>query len=79
EEVATISGAHEYQFNVYKPHLWSTENPTLYTLYILTDQEVIAQKVGIREVAIQNNQFYINGQPIKLRGTNYHDSHPETG
>ncbi len=36
-------------------------------------------KVGIREVAIQNNQFYINGQSIKLRGTNYHDSHPETG
>ncbi|WP_348771207.1 sugar-binding domain-containing protein, partial [Staphylococcus pseudoxylosus] len=24
EAVATISGAHEYQFNVYKPHLWST-------------------------------------------------------
>ncbi|MBU6133348.1 beta-galactosidase [Staphylococcus xylosus] len=79
EEVASISGVNEYQFDVHNPHLWSTENPILYTLCILTNQEVITQKVGIREVAIQNNQFYINGQSIKLHGTNYHDSHPETG
>ena len=68
-----------YSFTIETPQLWSTENPTLYTVTLSTETEVITQKVGIREIQIKNNQFYINGQSIKFRGTNYHDSDPQTG
>lgn len=67
------------KFVLETPQLWSAENPLLYTLTFTTDDEVISQKVGIRQVEIKNNQFYVNGQSIKFRGTNYHDSDPNTG
>lgn len=74
---AEISNRH--RFIIETPQLWSTEKPTLYTITLTTKSEVITQKVGIREIRIQDNQFYINGQSIKFRGTNYHDSDPQTG
>ncbi|RIP35008.1 beta-galactosidase [Staphylococcus gallinarum] len=72
-----ISNYHEFKLD--EPELWSAERPLLYTLVITTDDEVITQKVGIRQVEIKDNQFYLNGQTIKFRGANYHDSDPNTG
>src|SRR5699024_3585640 len=71
--------ANNYSFTIKTPQLWSNEDPTLYTLTHSKETEVITQIVGIREIQIKNNQFYINGQSIKFRGTNYHDSDPHTG
>ncbi|RIP08264.1 beta-galactosidase [Staphylococcus gallinarum] len=67
------------KFKIDKPLLWSAESPLLYSLMIATNDEVITQNIGIRQVEIKNNQFYINGQSIKFRGVNYHDSDPNTG
>ncbi len=61
------------------PILWNAEKPYLYTLEILTDSEVITDRVGIREITIKNNTVLLNGQKIKLRGVNRHDSDPVTG
>lgn len=77
--VSSVEVSDKYQFTLKEPQLWSPESPELYTLLIATDDEVITQKVGIREVQIKDNQFYINGQSIKIRGTNHHDSDPNTG
>ncbi|ANQ65471.1 glycoside hydrolase family 2 TIM barrel-domain containing protein [Staphylococcus equorum] len=79
ELVSSTQASEQCSFTVNKPQLWSAESPVLYTLAITTAQEVITQKIGIREVKIRDNQFYINGQSIKLRGTNHHDSDPKTG
>lgn len=68
-----------HQFVIDNPQIWSSENPVLYKIIIETENEVITQKIGIREVKIQDNQFYINGKSIKIRGVNYHDSHPQNG
>ena len=57
-----------HQFVIDNPQLWSSENPVLYKIIIETENEVITQKIGIREVKIQDNQFYINGKSIKIRG-----------
>ncbi len=62
-----------------KPVLWNAENPYLYTLYIATENEVIKDKVGIREIKIEDGIFLLNGKPIKMRGVNRHDSDPVTG
>ena len=66
-------------FIVDKPLLWTAETPILYTLIIQTEDEVIAQQVGIREICVQNGVVLINGTPVKFRGVNRHDSDPKTG
>ncbi len=59
--------------------LWNAENPYLYTLVIETAQEVITDRLGLREVAVRNGVFFFNGEKIKLYGVNRHDSDPVTG
>lgn len=61
------------------PKLWSAENPYLYHLTIQTDSEVIGERVGFREIAIENGIVKINGRAIKFRGVNRHDSYPDSG
>ncbi|MBQ4166360.1 MAG: glycoside hydrolase family 2, partial [Oscillospiraceae bacterium] len=61
------------------PQLWSAEKPVLYDLIIETDDEIIGEKVGIREIALIDGIVMLNGTPIKLLGANRHDSYPESG
>ncbi len=61
------------------PLLWSAEVPDLYCLTLSACEEVIAEKVGIRKVAIENGVLKLNGKAIKILGVNRHDSYPETG
>lgn len=58
---------------------WNPEEPYLYTLVIETDDEVITDRIGIREIHIEQNIVYFNGKPIVFRGVNRHDSDPVTG
>ncbi len=64
---------------VNKPTLWHAERPTLYELYIYTGKEVLRFQVGFKRVEIVDGVFLINGQAVKLKGVNRHDSHPELG
>ncbi|MBE5786339.1 MAG: hypothetical protein E7324_02230 [Clostridiales bacterium] len=68
-----------FEMQVENPALWNAEHPFLYTLLIEGDQEAVAQKIGLRTVEIKQGVFCINGQPVKLRGVNRHDSDPWTG
>ena len=61
------------------PHLWNAEQPYLYRMEFHCGQEVIAEQLGIREVAIVDGVVKLNGQAIKLHGINRHDSDPVTG
>ncbi len=62
-----------------EPTLWSDENPALYTLLLYAGGEVICQRVGIRRIEVKNGVALINGQAVKLKGVNRHDSHPILG
>lgn len=66
-------------FLVDHPRLWSAEKPYLYALEIEAEDEIIAEKVGIRIIAVQDGVFMINDKPVKLKGVNRHDSYPDTG
>ncbi len=70
---------------VKKPHLWSDEDPYLYTAVIsLMDEtgkvvEARSNYVGFREFSYnEDGVFLVNGKPVKLKGVNRHD-HSETG
>ncbi len=59
--------------------LWNAEEPWLYTLVLETQDEVITDQVGIREIHAADGVLYINGAKVKFHGTNRHDSDPVTG
>ncbi len=75
------------------PLKWSAETPHLYKLLITTLQngktlEVIPFSVGFRRIeivpvqSINDRTDYLllfNGQPIKLKGVNIHETNPATG
>ena len=60
-------------------NLWSTENPYLYTLVLRYNGESICEYVGLREIHVENGVVKFNGQAIKFRGVNRHDSDPVLG
>jgi beta-galactosidase len=61
------------------PVLWNAEQPYLYTLVLECGNEVIVDRLGIREIAIRDGVVYFNGEKIKFHGVNRHDSDPVTG
>ena len=74
-----------------KPLLWSAELPNLYTLVFVHNDangkiaEALGFQLGFREVEIRDAQkqcdrtFLVNGQPIKMRGANRHETSPLYG
>ena len=73
------------QAAISSPHLWSAEDPYLYTLVLsLLDPtgavtEVESFRVGFRQVEVKDQQLLINGVSVKLKGVDRHDTHPDLG
>ncbi len=66
-------------FSLSSVHLWSSEDPYLYTILIENGGEVIALPVGARRIEVRDRVILINGKKVKARGVNRHDSSPLTG
>ncbi|HOG46967.1 MAG TPA: glycoside hydrolase family 2 TIM barrel-domain containing protein [Anaerolineae bacterium] len=67
------------------PHLWSAEDPSLYTLLLTLKApggqvlEVERCNVGFRRVEIRSGRLLVNGAPALLRGVNRHEHDAERG
>ena len=68
-----------FTFEIIQPTLWNTENPYLYTLILQSENETIVDHIAVRTIEIKDKVIYFNGQKIKFRGVNRHDSDPVTG
>lgn len=89
ENISTASFAE----NLKNVATWTAEIPNLYKLLITVNKdgvdEIIPFNVGFRKIEIKEsedkingkklNLFYVNGQPIKLKGVNLHEVSPSTG
>ena len=78
------SGRVEQQLTITLPQLWSPEQPYLYRLVVevLRDGKVIDRQTtttGIRTIRFAAKAFTLNGQPLRLRGTNRHQEYPYLG
>ncbi len=71
--------------NIKSPLKWTAETPHLYPLLISICNsagetvEIQCVEVGFRCVEIKNGEFLVNGEPIKIRGVNRHESDPICG
>ncbi|MCD8300384.1 MAG: DUF4981 domain-containing protein [Clostridiales bacterium] len=74
----TVTGK-EISFTVSDITPWNAEVPYLYTLTLTTEDEVIRDRIGFREISIRDSVVYLNGKKVRFRGTNRHDSDPWVG
>ncbi|MDF1615929.1 glycoside hydrolase family 2 TIM barrel-domain containing protein [Petrocella sp. FN5] len=80
-----IQGKAKLNHKIKNVKTWNAETPNLYQLVISlinSKGEVVdirRQTIGFRSIQIQDGQFLINGVPVKLKGVNRHDTHPERG
>ncbi len=77
------------------PKTWTSEAPNLYKLVMTLKKdgeviEVVPFNLGFRRIEIKETNelapngkplklFFVNGQPIKLKGVNVHEHNPKTG
>ena len=82
------AGSHELftaGITVDNPQLWFPDNPYLYTLTVqLYENDKLIdsyrQRIGIRTFSISGEGgFVLNGEPMRLRGTNRHQEYPYVG
>ena len=81
---AKQTGLVKQELIIKNPRLWTLEDPYLYRVVIelsqngkLIDQRI--HRLGIRTIDIQPNGVFLNGQHIKLKGTNNHQDHAGVG
>jgi len=73
------------QVTVSNPLLWSAEIPNLYqAVFVLKDvsgepAEIISTPWGFRKIEIKDQQLWVNGKAILIKGVNRHEHDPFTG
>ncbi len=65
-----------FKSDILKVNLWSAESPYLYNVKIYYNGETICHDFGFREIKIDSSVFYLNRQPIKIKGVNRHEFNP---
>ena len=71
------------EITVEEAELWSLEKPNLYELTMTlrngSSEDVYTTRFGFRDAIFKADGFYLNGEKIKLRGLNRHQSWPYVG
>lgn len=81
-ESVTPDASVRSHIEVRDPLLWNAETPHLYTLVVELWSRgrllhAVTRYVGIRTVSVDGDVLLINHSPVKIRGVNHHDIHPE--
>ncbi len=75
----TENGSVEVEFKDLEVLEWTAETPVLYDLFVETGSSCVKLRVGFKDVKIHGDVFTINGQKLKLKGVNHHDTSPTNG
>lgn len=73
------------EYNMDNIHVWSAEDPYLYTLYLkISDEqqnllEIIPQPIGLRSFVMEDGIMKLNGKRIMFHGINRHEFSAEKG
>lgn len=86
--VGAAGGTVTLETTVSDPAAWSAEHPSLYEVALElvsrgTTTEVVFDKVGFRTYETTRGergaQLLVNGNPVMIRGTNRHETDPDSG
>ncbi len=59
--------------------LWSPENPKLYDVTVSCLSDMVCDRVGFREIKVEQGEILLNGKPIFLRGISCHEDSVANG
>lgn len=91
---ANSKSAVNFDYTLNNVSAWTAETPNLYSLVMTIEeggkvQEVVPFRVGFRRIEIKDSDimlnkkplrlFYVNGQPVKLKGVNIHETVADGG
>lgn len=62
-----------------KPVLWRPENPKLYDVILVADNDSTTDQIGFRTIETLGTDILLNGEKIFLRGICMHEENPLTG
>ncbi|MDF2924074.1 MAG: beta-glucuronidase [Paenibacillaceae bacterium] len=65
--------------SIAKPRLWNIGEPELYSIYVRTGNDDLADRIGFRFVTTKHKRILLNGKELNLQGVNRHEEHPEWG
>ncbi len=77
--IALANGAGETTLAVPNARLWSGDDPYLYDLDILANDDHYTLAIGIRTIAVQGKQVLLNGKPVTLNGFGRHEDFIASG
>ena len=55
------------------PKLWSPEDPKLYHVELIYNEETLTDKIGFRSIRTEGKKLLLNGRPIFLKGISMHE------
>ena len=62
-----------------RPKLWSPDEPRLYEVKVSCMDDFIEDKIGFREIKVEQGEIILNGKPVFLRGISCHEESVENG
>jgi len=62
-----------------KVKLWDTRQPHLYHVRFEIEEDDIIERIGFREIKVENKKLFLNKREIYLKGVNRHEDHPDWG
>ncbi len=78
-DVTVSGGAAEWECAVPAAKPWSPDAPHLHAVCVTLGADQVIDRFGLRRIETEGRQILLNGQPIRLKGVNRHESHPEFG
>lgn len=81
---AQSAATREVRLTLPQPRLWSIDSPYLYTLRVEVTTEATRDlytlRFGLRDLRFDAREgFFLNGKPVKIKGTNNHQDHAGVG
>ena len=82
---SNASGKIKQKLSDINPRLWSVDKPYLYRIISVVKSnnkivDIIKERFGIRTLRFDANEgFFLNGQHLKIQGTNNHQDHAGVG
>ncbi|MBI4786419.1 MAG: beta galactosidase jelly roll domain-containing protein [Chloroflexi bacterium] len=76
--VMAVPGVSRFSFRVLlsRPFAWSCEHPQLYRVRATTSDDEVAAQFGMRDFTVQDGEFFLNGEPVFLRGILLQPNYP---
>jgi len=77
--IPTGQSCSEFKYSLSGVRLWSPDYPNLYVLSSSVGIDVYAEHIGFKKFEKRATKFYLNNEPIFLKGVNRHEMWGEQG